>query len=75
MTHPRWLWIVAGSNGAGKSSYAKSILSVPIVDPDNPVPGARLGAFAAGRRTLEWIDAQIDAQRSFGIETTLAGLG
>jgi predicted ABC-type ATPase len=75
MTEPCWFWIVAGSNGAGKSTYAETILRVPIIDPDNPTPGAALDPFSAGRQTLTWVQEQIAAKQSFGVETTLSGLG
>jgi predicted ABC-type ATPase len=79
MNHQAWIYVVAGPNGAGKSTLAQLLLpDVPVVNPDdiartiNPA-APESAAFAAGRQALAQVQDHLDAVRSFGVETTLAG--
>jgi predicted ABC-type ATPase len=79
MNPPAWIYVVAGPNGAGKSTLARMLLpDVPVVNPDdlartiNPA-APEAAAFAAGRQALAQVQEHLDAGRSFGVETTLAG--
>jgi predicted ABC-type ATPase len=79
MSERPWLYVVAGPNGAGKSTLAQLLLpDVPVVNPDdiartiNPQAPEAV-AFTAGREALKHVDEHLDAARSFGVETTLAG--
>jgi predicted ABC-type ATPase len=80
------LWLIAGPNGVGKTTYARRYLrSVAGTDafvnldeiargfqPLRPTPDAET-ARAAGRSALERLHAAIAARRSVAVETTLAG--
>ncbi|HEY0153602.1 MAG TPA: AAA family ATPase [Longimicrobium sp.] len=79
MSERPWLYVVAGPNGAGKSTLAQMLLPVfPVVNPDdiartiNP-QAPEASAFTAGREALKHVRDHLDARRSFGVETTLAG--
>lgn len=72
------LWVIAGPNGAGKSSIVAARIGarLPIINPDDiardstdgdPAAAGRLAV--AGRRDL------LRREASFGIETTLSGVG
>lgn len=79
MSEQPWLYVVAGPNGAGKSTLAQLLLpDVPVVNPDDIAraisPHApEAAAFTAGREALKHVKEHLDATRSFGVETTLAG--
>ena len=76
-------YIVAGSNGAGKTTFATEFLPryadcVNFINPDliagglSPFdPGAALAR--AGRLVLEWIKEMSKARTDFAFETTLSG--
>jgi predicted ABC-type ATPase len=79
MTERPWLYVVAGPNGAGKSTLAQLLLpDIPVVNPDdiarklNP-HSPEAAAFTAGREALKHVQKHLDAARTFGVETTLAG--
>jgi predicted ABC-type ATPase len=73
------LIVIAGPNGAGKSSLTKlSTTNIPVIDPDaiareiapeNPASAA----LATGRQAIERAKEYIQSNRSFIVETTLAG--
>jgi len=82
---PPRLVVLAGTNGAGKSSIAGAFLreaggqyfnpdeiarALRAADPDLDVAAANAHAWAAGRRLLE---TAIRDRRDFAIETTLGG--
>ncbi len=79
MTERPWLYVVAGPNGADKWTLARLLLpDLPVVNPDaiareikphSPEPAS----FTAGREALKQVQKHLDAARSFGVETTLAG--
>lgn len=71
------LWIIAGQNGAGKSTFARA-LKLDSIDPDRIA--AELGQgftleanLRASRVALQQIKERLEARHSFVIETTLAG--
>jgi predicted ABC-type ATPase len=73
------LVIIAGSNGAGKSSLTKlSTDNIPVIDPDaiareiNP-ESPESAALAAGRQAISRAKEYIQSDCSFVVETTLAG--
>jgi predicted ABC-type ATPase len=73
------LMVIAGPNGAGKSSLTKlSTTNIPVIDPDaiareitpeNP----ESAALAAGRQAIVLAKEYTQLDRSFIVETTLAG--
>jgi predicted ABC-type ATPase len=73
------LIVIAGPNGAGKSSLTKlSTTNIPVIDPDEIAreiapasPGS--AALAAGRQAIDRAREYIQLDRSFIVETTLAG--
>jgi predicted ABC-type ATPase len=73
------LTVVAGANGSGKSTLTKLAgVDTLLIDPDaiareiNPVrPNA--AAIAAGRQALVLCQQYVESERSFVVETTLAG--
>lgn len=75
--------IIAGPNGAGKTSFASEFLAneegdsmtflnadliADELDPENP----ERVAFAAGKKMLQQLSAQIAGGKNFALETTLA---
>jgi predicted ABC-type ATPase len=75
------LYVIAGANGAGKSTISKSLtqqVAIPIIDPDaiarelNPNDPAKV-AVQAGRTAIGRAQKYIETSTSFGIETTLSG--
>ncbi len=83
---PSTLWLIAGPNGVGKTTYARRFLRSLTggtafvnldeigrgLSPLEPTPDAET-ARAAGRIGLERLHAAIAARRSAAVETTLAG--
>ena len=74
------LWVIAGPNGAGKSSLvgARFSKSLPIVNPDDiarDLADRDNGAAEAGRMAVAERRRLMDAGVSFGIESTLSGVG
>lgn len=71
------LFILAGPNGAGKSTSAPEILSgsrsvAEFVNADFIAKEKGLSDIAAGRATLERLEALTQARRNIAFETTLA---
>jgi predicted ABC-type ATPase len=76
--------IIAGSNGAGKTTFAREFLSkearvVHFVNPDLIASGLsplrpELAALAAGRIFLSELDRLAQAKKEFAFESTLSGL-
>jgi predicted ABC-type ATPase len=76
--------IIAGSNGAGKTTFAREFLTkeagvVHFVNPDLIASGLsplrpELAALAAGRIFLRELDRLAKAKTSFAFESTLSGL-
>jgi predicted ABC-type ATPase len=81
------LWLIAGPNGVGKTTYARRYLRAVAgterfvnldeiargFSPLTPTPDAETAA-AAARAVLARTAETIAARRSFALETTLAGL-
>ena len=75
--------IVAGPNGSGKTTFAKSFLmknhAIPVfLNPDLIAAGISqvdhaLASFQAGRVLLHDIKSRMDKGESFGFESTLSG--
>jgi predicted ABC-type ATPase len=73
------LTVVAGANGAGKSTLTKIFsANIPVIDPDAIAreiapEQPESAALAAGRKAIELARSYIQSDRSFIVETTLAG--
>jgi predicted ABC-type ATPase len=81
------LWLIAGPNGVGKTTYARRYLRTAAgterfvnldelargLSPLTQTPDAQTATRAA-RLVLTLVDEGIAARRSFALETTLAGL-
>jgi predicted ABC-type ATPase len=84
MTSRQKILIIAGPNGAGKTTFAREFLpneaACPtFINADLIAAGLspfapELAAIQAGRLMLEQIALQLVKNKSFAIETTLAGL-
>jgi predicted ABC-type ATPase len=76
------LYIVAGPNGSGKTTFAlndPALNAIPFINADIEAerlsPGSPANAaLAAGRTTLANIARQISQKDTFALETTLSGL-
>lgn len=78
------LFIIAGCNGAGKTTAAYNLLpevfdTTEFINADEIARGINpknvdAAAFAAGKIMLQKIDDCIKAKRNFAFETTLSGL-
>lgn len=73
------LTVVAGANGSGKSTLTKlSGVNTLLIDPDaiareiDPV-NPTAAAISAGRQALVLCQKYVESERSFVVETTLAG--
>ena len=75
------LYIIAGANGAGKSTISRSLVQqvdIPIIDPDaiarslDPIDPLRV-AVQAGKAAIDRAHKYIETATSFGVETTLSG--
>jgi predicted ABC-type ATPase len=71
--------LIAGANGAGKTTFAREVLYVRYpqatflnADEIQREGGALGHPFAAGRELLRRLDAQVAQGASFAVETTLA---
>jgi predicted ABC-type ATPase len=79
MSGELWFWLLAGSNGAGKSTYAPNLPVEEFINPDDIARQFRPdapeeAALSAGREALRRITDSIGAKRaSFAVETTLSG--
>lgn len=82
MTAPKpILTIIAGANGAGKSTFTRATseaLQVRVVDPDTEALRVRpdnpeAAAIAGGRLAIRRARAYLDSGESFAVETTLSG--
>lgn len=79
----RNLYIIAGSNGAGKTTFAREFLPdyahcIRFINPDLIAAGLSpfdpaAAALAAGKVVLHEVQRAIDAGRSFALESTLSG--
>lgn len=79
------LTLIAGSNGAGKSSLTRQLseegnllYGVPVIDPDQIAREARpeapeRAAFTAGREAIRRASGYLERGESFAVETTLSG--
>jgi len=82
MASPPLMTVIAGTNGAGKSTVTSILLQYlylgEVIDADAIAkelnPGSPEQAnFSAGREVVRRVEKCIVAQRNFSIETTLAG--
>jgi predicted ABC-type ATPase len=80
MTGSPWLWLIAGPNGADKSTYAEDSFSdvEEIARLDKLAMGLSASepekvAVKAGRLALARISTLLKQRRTFAIETTLSG--
>ena len=82
MTAPKpTLTIIAGSNGAGKSTFTRATqeaLQVPVIDPDLEARKLRpddpeAAAISGGRQAIKRARAYLANYESFAVETTLSG--
>jgi len=83
MSRPQ-MFLIAGVNGAGKSTFTKTILrkhpSLKVIDPD-AIAKAMTGSFStidteqlgAGRTALLSVQQCIERQQSFIVESTISG--
>ena len=74
------LVLVAGLNGAGKTTFVQDRLrhfpafrELPVVNPDTIAAAQHISPAAAGRTALQARRTLLDARRSFAVETTLSG--
>ncbi len=76
------LTIIAGANGAGKSTPTAgspgTFAAIPLLDPDafaNTLPSSGLGLsiIAAGKEVLRLTKEHLERRESFAVETTLSG--
>jgi predicted ABC-type ATPase len=77
------IYIIAGSNGAGKTTFAKEFLPTEVkclrfLNADEMARGLSplkpdAGAFLAGRLLLNQIDHALRRRETFALETTLSG--
>ena len=80
----RELWVIAGPNGSGKTTWVEALLEIRTdlaylsadaiaaeLSPERP----EKAQFEAGRRFLEALARGLDEGRSLVVESTLAGLG
>ncbi len=70
------LWIIAGINGAGKTSFANKYLrgKIAIINPDEIAIQENIPPIQAGKIALQMRKTFIKQQNSFAIETTLSGI-
>jgi predicted ABC-type ATPase len=79
MSRDLWVWLLAGSNGAGKSTYAPNLPVEEFINPDDIARQLRPdapeeAALSAGREATRRILDSIRSKRgSFAVETTLSG--
>ncbi len=69
------LYIVAGANGSGKTTYAKNFAlsrSIPFINADEIAKVVK-SDFKAGRQFFDEFNARLEEGRSFAIESTLSG--
>ena len=69
------LVVIAGANGAGKSTYSASYRDdgLIVIDPDTIARDEQLSAVGAGRVAVQRIRHALASNTSFGMETTLSG--
>lgn len=78
------MFLIAGVNGSGKSTYTKAILrkhkELKVIDPDviaKGITGSFLTidseALAAGKAALSMVQQCINTQESFIVESTISG--
>jgi predicted ABC-type ATPase len=82
-TQHKCLYVIAGSNGAGKTTFARTFLPEfahcpNFINPDLIAAGLspfdpQAAMVAAGRLVIHRMGLLIDAGSSFGFETTLSG--
>ena len=82
MTAPQpTLTIIAGANGAGKSTFTRATqesLQVPVIDPDTEARRVRpddpeAAQIAGGKQAIKRARAYLANNQSFAVETTLSG--
>lgn len=82
MRRKPWLWLLAGPNGGGKSTYAPKLRAdvEEIVGPDELAYGLarnapERAALRAGRLAVRRRHDLLRQRRSFAVETTISGRG
>ena len=70
------VWVIAGVNGAGKTSFANKYLrgKIAIINPDDIALQNNLQAVNAGKEALNLRQKFLNQNISFAIETTLSGI-
>lgn len=82
MRRKPWLWLLAGANGAGKSTYALKVRAdvEEIVGPHAFAYGLmpaepERAALRAGRLAVQRRNELLRERRGFAVETTISGHG
>jgi predicted ABC-type ATPase len=71
------VFIFAGANGSGKTTFAKSILESRLIfiNADEIKKDKNLSYIEAGKESLRLIDSFIAENKDFSFETTMSGIG
>lgn len=69
------VWIVAGPNGSGKTTFTRKFLSgkLPVINPDDIAEHECVGPVGAGKLAICRQQDMLSAGESFAFETTLSG--
>jgi len=70
------LWIIAGINGSGKTSFTNKYLrgKIAIINPDEIAIEKNISSIQAGKIAIRERKNLIESKISFSIETTLSGI-
>jgi len=70
------IWIIAGVNGSGKTSFANKYLrgKLAIINPDEIAIQSNINPVSAGKESLLLRQKFLEQKISFAIETTLSGI-
>lgn len=69
------IWIVAGPNGSGKTTFTRKYLSgrLPVINPDDIAAIEGVSPIRAGKLAISRQRGYLDERHSFAFETTLSG--